>query len=297
MSDIGKKDLGMGGGGGNITPQNLFALIDTDGNIIAVIENGKVLFSISNELLEKISTVYKFKGSVQTYADLPTNAEMGDVYDILDTGDNYAWTGTEWDKLSGIVDLSGYYTKTETDDLLNEKVDKTSILAGEPNETSLNTQVPNAKRIFAMMGASISTLKTSAKHIVLAINEIFESVNVNYATNEVLTGDTWGTDKLPIYRKAFSGTTNGYGRFVITDTVSSSTGIIVAACGNLTSPKDYSQIAIGNWDEQNGIGSIFAINGNGLCVVAFTAAAPIQPSNVVGWVKYVKSVPPPAGNN
>jgi len=58
-----------------------------------------------------VSSVYKYKGSVATYADLPTtNLTTGDVYNVEDTGDNYAWTGTAWDKLAGTVDLSAYLT-------------------------------------------------------------------------------------------------------------------------------------------------------------------------------------------
>lgn len=55
--------------------------------------------------------VFHYKGSVATYADLPAaDNQVGDVYNVLDTGANYAWAGTEWDDLSGIVDLSNYVT-------------------------------------------------------------------------------------------------------------------------------------------------------------------------------------------
>ena len=76
------------------------------------------------EALErKIATVYNFKGSVDSYYDLPTNAEVGDVYNIknsslvnnINAGDNVAWTGEEWDKLAGIADLSIYATTEEVE--------------------------------------------------------------------------------------------------------------------------------------------------------------------------------------
>ena len=74
------------------------------------------------EIDEKISSVYKYKGTVASYNNLPsTGLTIGDVYNVEDTGDNYAWTGTEWDKLGGDIDLSGYYTKNETDTLLGAK--------------------------------------------------------------------------------------------------------------------------------------------------------------------------------
>lgn len=47
-----------------------------------------------------LASVYKFKGSVANYAALPTEGlEVGFVYNVEDTGMNYAWTGTEWDAL------------------------------------------------------------------------------------------------------------------------------------------------------------------------------------------------------
>lgn len=65
---------------------------------------------------EAIAGVFHYKGSVATYADLPSSGmEIGDTYNVLDTGNNFTWDGTGWDQLSGLVDLSAYYTKTESD--------------------------------------------------------------------------------------------------------------------------------------------------------------------------------------
>ena len=64
-----------------------------------------------------LATVYKYKGSVETYADLPTSGQqVGDVYNVkqadpdhnIEAGDNVAWDGTAWDILAGDTDLSGY---------------------------------------------------------------------------------------------------------------------------------------------------------------------------------------------
>lgn len=74
------------------------------------------------EVDTKISSVYKYKGSVTTYQDLPsTDLTIGDVYNVEIDGSNYAWNGTTWDKLGGDIDLSSYYNKTETDNLLLTK--------------------------------------------------------------------------------------------------------------------------------------------------------------------------------
>lgn len=74
------------------------------------------------EIDGKISSVYKYKGSVATYADLPSqNLTIGDTYNVESDGSNYSWNGTAWDKLGGDIDLSDYYTKTQADTLLNGK--------------------------------------------------------------------------------------------------------------------------------------------------------------------------------
>jgi len=51
---------------------------------------------------DAMTKVYRFRGSVETYDDLPTeNLSEGDVYDVKQTDINYAWTGTKWDALGG----------------------------------------------------------------------------------------------------------------------------------------------------------------------------------------------------
>ncbi len=72
----------------------------------------------------KLAGAYHYKGSVNTFAELPvTDVSIGDVYNVkkadknhkIKAGDNVVWSGEEgWDVLSGIVDLSAYAT---TDDL------------------------------------------------------------------------------------------------------------------------------------------------------------------------------------
>lgn len=64
-----------------------------------------------------LTTVYQYKGSVATYANLPTTGQkVGDVWNIetadpdhgIKAGDNVAWDGAQWDALGGNHDLSGY---------------------------------------------------------------------------------------------------------------------------------------------------------------------------------------------
>lgn len=68
------------------------------------------------EVDAKVSSVYRFLGSVASVDDLPETATIGDTYNVEDTGANYAWTGTAWDKLSETIDLTPYLTKVEAED-------------------------------------------------------------------------------------------------------------------------------------------------------------------------------------
>lgn len=82
------------------------------------------------ELQEKSAIAYHFKGSKPTFNDLPTTGnEVGDVWDVQDTGVNYGWTGTEWDELGPLADLEPYLTKEEADVLLASKQD--TLTAGD----------------------------------------------------------------------------------------------------------------------------------------------------------------------
>lgn len=64
-----------------------------------------------------LTMVYQYKGSVATYADLPTTGQkVGDVWNVetadpdhgIKAGDNVAWDGAQWDALGGNHDLSEY---------------------------------------------------------------------------------------------------------------------------------------------------------------------------------------------
>lgn len=66
------------------------------------------------EVDAKVSSVYKYKGSVADESALPTEGQVvGDVYNLEDTGMNVAWTGEGWDNLGSVIDLTPYLTKED----------------------------------------------------------------------------------------------------------------------------------------------------------------------------------------
>ena len=65
-----------------------------------------------------IVNVYHYIASVDTYDNLPSrDLNSGDVYNVEDTGKNYAWTGLEWDDLGGSFEIN---IQPITEDELNE---------------------------------------------------------------------------------------------------------------------------------------------------------------------------------
>lgn len=91
----------------------------------------------TDEEIGKLGSVLEYKGN-STYENLPTENETGDVYNItadyaekeIKAGDNVVWNGSDWDVLSGPVDLSGYYDKTEVDEKLEGYLPVTTFVEG-----------------------------------------------------------------------------------------------------------------------------------------------------------------------
>lgn len=106
---------------------NVYTKAETDAKVSSVYQDvytkGETDSKLSNvytkaETDSKLSSVYKVKGSVSTESALPTNPSVGDVYNVLDTGANYVWSSEGfWDKLGDIVDLSGYATKEDLENI------------------------------------------------------------------------------------------------------------------------------------------------------------------------------------
>lgn len=116
------------------------------------------------EIDGKISSVYKYKGTVASYNNLPsTGLTIGDVYNVEDTGDNYAWTGTDWDKLGGDIDLSGYQEKIDNSHKLNaDLVDDSNSInkftsATEKNSWNAKYNKPSGGIPSTDMSSSVQT--------------------------------------------------------------------------------------------------------------------------------------------
>lgn len=111
-----------------------------------------------SEVDAKVSSVMRYKGSKDTYAELPPEGnEIGDVWNVVNAdaansvraGDNFAWNGTGWDNLGGAVVLDGYATKDD----LDGKVDKVE-------GSRLMTSAEGEKLAGIATGAEVNVVKS-----------------------------------------------------------------------------------------------------------------------------------------
>lgn len=100
-----------------------------------------------------IPSALVYKGSVDTYAELPEDAKIGDMYNVVqeykdpDTkkiypaGTNFGWTGTAWDALGGSIDVSNFATTAQLNAHKNNtynphNVTKSQVGLGNVDNTS-----------------------------------------------------------------------------------------------------------------------------------------------------------------
>lgn len=71
-----------------------------------------------------MSSVFHYKGSVATYADLQnvSNPAVGDVYNVQADGMDYAWDGTAWDNLGSIITIATEITSDGQSPVTSEAI-------------------------------------------------------------------------------------------------------------------------------------------------------------------------------
>ena len=130
-----------------------------------------------------LAGIYRFEGSVETFDDLPTqspdnNLIPGTVYNVSDTGINYAWTGTEWDALGGMTEdtwaraeivklRESTYDKEGIKEYLDEKADKSEVYTkSEVDEKTDKSNLSNALKAYASGEAIFIDDISSVEHTV-----------------------------------------------------------------------------------------------------------------------------------
>ena len=114
---------------------NKIEVVKLDGVALNISDDKSVDVAIAGTYAKKtdfealkgsISSAYVFKGSKKTKEELDGVAteglRVGDVYNVEEGGMNYAWTGTAWDALGGITDLSEYMKTADLVAITDEEI-------------------------------------------------------------------------------------------------------------------------------------------------------------------------------
>lgn len=94
---------------------NILEKVSVNGSTLAISSKG-VNIDLSNYALKTdLASAVEYQGSVDTFAELPTNAEKGDMYNVaeadatngIDAGTNVVWNGTSWDAMAPMITFNG----------------------------------------------------------------------------------------------------------------------------------------------------------------------------------------------
>ena len=134
-----------------------------------------------------VTSVYRFKGSVNTVNDLPAaNTEgltVGDVYNVkaaidgnsAEDGVNYAWTGTGWDSLGGILSVETAISGATASS--GAPVSASAVKTYVDSEISaVNATIASeVSALEATIASEVSALEASIASEVSALNTIIDS--------------------------------------------------------------------------------------------------------------------------
>lgn len=204
------------GGETTATLLSLKSDIDNQGRAISGITNGTKLDSfkdVEDEINSKISSVYKVRGTKNTYADLPTEGNtIGDVYNVIaangktPAGTNYVCTASagtreeQWDALGGTIDLSGYVSASSFNTLEQTvKGHTTDITNLKASASTLNTDVQTIK------GWKINDKFISGSPILNGTDIKVDNTEGAQTLNVVIAAAKTAGDNAMIYAQGVSG--------------------------------------------------------------------------------------------
>lgn len=133
------------------------------------------------EVDNKISSVYRYKGSVANFAALPSsNRVVGDVYNCQDTGINYAWDGSGWDDIGGVEALA-----TAANNGLMSKEDFSKLAGIEAGANKYIHPTTDGNKHLPSGGTVGQLLKNNAAGTGVWVND--DNVKVSSIANNLVT--------------------------------------------------------------------------------------------------------------
>ncbi len=231
-----------------------------------------------------VTSVYRFKGSVNTVADLPAagteGLTVGDVYNVKqaidgnasEDGVNYAWTGTGWDSLGGILSVETVINGTTG--ASGAPVSASAVKTYVDGEVStLDARITSeVSTLNATIESEVSALEASIASEVSTLNEVIAS-NVS-TLNERIDSEV----------SALNATIESEVS-ALNETIESEVSALQAEIDEIVSEKTItieSKEASSTTTITKDSDQVIVLNTNGAQTLAFTAAA-----STVYSVKYI----------
>lgn len=149
---------------------------------------GKTLKDMLNQA---IAGVFKYKGSVATYSDLPASDNViGDTWNVLDTGMNYCWDGSAWDALASIIDTSDFASKSSVNTFTAANIFDQIVSFNNPVSYSSNAIMRQGLSTYglllpdtSLLSANSEILDTASTQTITSVKTFADSVNVGDGTS------------------------------------------------------------------------------------------------------------------
>ena len=159
------------------------------------------------EVDAKFSGVYSYKGAVANVASLPSalSSKTGDVYYVRAETASYAFNGSLWQSIGGVVDLTAYQTKQDNtlsttsktivggiNELYNNKLNKTDVVNNLVSTSTSSALSANQGKVLQDTKQNISNLVTNFNNptdntypSAKAVFDNFAPINSIYSTNSL----------------------------------------------------------------------------------------------------------------
>lgn len=171
----------------------------TDANIKVVADDLANNYYNKSQVDSKFTSVYIFKGSVDTVEDLPTEGNViGDVWNVRKNDTNYAWTSEGWDALGGTAELASLTSNADANAvaITLEKKDPTT---GTADSSAITIDKATTSKAGVMSAADKTKLDAA----------LTASDNIATATKLATARTIWG--------QAFDGSANISGNMTNVD--------------------------------------------------------------------------------
>jgi hypothetical protein len=155
----------------------------------------------ANSAVNKLTGVMKYAGQVDNYSDLAdVTKNKGDVWNIVNAdsthgikaGDNVAWNGTDWDNLSGTVDLSIYAEKADYQKAITSATANGATLTFNHKDGTTSTATVNN-----VASATAATNDAKGQKIDTTYEKVADASNVHTSLqNSINSLSTSKQDKL-----------------------------------------------------------------------------------------------------